>query len=48
VIIDLKHHGQLWEDLEDSLFSDQRADEPRETLEMVKEKLNKKAGERVE
>ena len=47
VIIDLKQHGQLWEDLEDNLIAEQRAGEPRETLEMVKEKL-KNGGKRVE
>lgn len=47
VIIDLKKHGQLWEDLEDSFIADQRADEPRETLETVKEKL-KNGGKGVE
>ncbi|MBL4664751.1 MAG: hypothetical protein JKY23_02150 [Nitrospinaceae bacterium] len=39
VIIDLKQHGQLWEDLEDNLIADQRANEPRETLEAVRKKL---------
>ena len=39
VIIDLKQHGQLWQDLEDNLVADLRANEPRETLETVKEKL---------
>lgn len=47
VIIDLNQHGQLWEDLEDSLIANQRAHEPRETLETVKEKL-KNGGKRVE
>ncbi|MBN4077951.1 hypothetical protein JYT29_01325 [Nitrospina gracilis] len=39
VVIDLKQHGQLWEDLEDNLIADQRANEPRETLEAVRKKL---------
>jgi hypothetical protein len=47
VIIDLKQHGQLWEDLEDCLIADQRAHEPRETLETVREKL-KTGGKWVE
>lgn len=47
VIIDLKQHGQLWEDLEDSLIADQRAHEPHETLETVREKL-KTGGKWVE
>ena len=47
VIIDLKQHGQLWQDLEDNLVADLRANEPRETLETVKEKL-KNGGKLVE
>ena len=47
VIIDLKQHGQLWQDLEDSLIADLRANEPRETLETVREKL-KNGGKLVE
>ncbi len=41
VIIDLKKHGELWEDFYDSLTAKQRADEPRETLESVKKQLAK-------
>ncbi len=39
VIIDLKKHGELWEDFYDSVVALQRADEPRESLESVKERL---------
>ena len=39
VLIDLKEHGELWEDLYDSLTARVRAGEPRESLETVKEHL---------
>ena len=39
VLIDLKEHGELWEDLYDALIAEQRRDEPRESLEEVKERL---------
>ena len=39
VLIDLKRHGELWEDFYDSLVARLRADEPRESLESVKERL---------
>lgn len=39
VLIDLKEHGELWEDFYDSLTARARAEEPRESLETVKEYL---------
>ena len=39
VLIDLMEHGELWEDFYDSLLAQERADEPRESLEEVKQKL---------
>ena len=39
VLIDLKEHGTLWEDLYDALLAEQRRDEPRASLEEVKERL---------
>jgi hypothetical protein len=39
VLIDLKKFGELWEDFYDALIARQRADEPRESLEVVREKL---------
>ena len=42
VLIDLKKHGDLWEDLYDSLTARRRADEPRESLSSVKTRLQKK------
>ena len=41
VLIDLEEHGELWEDFYDSLIARQRAEEPRESLESVKEKLRR-------
>ncbi|HEX5708526.1 MAG TPA: hypothetical protein VFX96_14580 [Pyrinomonadaceae bacterium] len=41
VLIDLKKYGELWEDIYDSIVARQRADEPRETLESVKQRLRK-------
>jgi len=39
VLIDLKKHGELWEDFYDSLTARARAEEPRESLETVKKHL---------
>ncbi len=39
VLIDLREHGALWEDFYDTLLSRTRADEPRESLEEVREQL---------
>ena len=39
VQIDLKKYGELWEDIYDSLIARARADEPRETLESVRQRL---------
>ena len=41
VVIDLKMHGELWEDFYDSVIARQRAGEPRESLESVKKALRK-------
>ena len=42
VIIDLKKHGELWEDFYDSIVTHLRYDEPRESLESVKNRLRKR------
>jgi hypothetical protein len=42
VQIDLKEHGDLWEDFEDTLIAESRANDPRESLESVKNKLKEK------
>jgi len=39
VLIDLKKHGELWEDFYDDLIARSRAQEPRESLEAVKKRL---------
>lgn len=42
VQIALKKFGELWEDFYDNLVAIQRAKEPRESFESVKEKLKRK------
>ncbi len=39
VQIDLKKYGYLWKDFYDTLLAQVRADEPRETLEEVRQRL---------
>lgn len=39
VLIDLKEHGELWEDIYDSLIAKSRINEPRESLEEVRQHL---------
>ncbi|HZG51761.1 MAG TPA: hypothetical protein VEZ40_06465 [Pyrinomonadaceae bacterium] len=39
VLIDLKKYGELWEDFYDGLIAAERADEPRESLEFVRQRL---------
>ena len=39
VQIDLKKYGSLWEDFYDTLVAASRAEEPRETLEEVKQRM---------
>ena len=41
VLIDLKEHGDLWEDIFDMLIAERRAKEPRESLEAVKKRLRR-------
>lgn len=38
-LIDLKEYGELWEDFYDCLTARLRADEPRESLKSVRERL---------
>ena len=42
VLIDLKKHGELWEDFYDGLTVKKRESEPRESLESVKNLLGQK------
>jgi hypothetical protein len=44
VLIDLKEHGELWEDFYDAAVARQRRDEPREPLSEVKRKLGLQRG----
>lgn len=39
VLIDLKRHGDVWEDFYDTLRAKERESEPRESLQDVKEKV---------
>ena len=39
VLIDLKEHGDIWEDFYDTLQAKERESEPRETLKEVKKKV---------
>ena len=42
VQIDLRKHGDIWEDVYDSLTARKRSKEPRESLDSVKERLIKR------
>ena len=42
-MIDLRRHGQLWEDIYDALLVASRADEPRESLDDVKRRLKSRS-----
>ena len=42
VMIDLKKHGELWEDFYDNLTARKRESEPRESFESVKKLLAQK------
>jgi len=47
VQINLKKFGEIWEDFFDNLLARQRADEPRESIDTVKERLKKQGKLRV-
>ena len=42
VLIDLKKHNDVWEDFYDSILVHERADEPRESFDSVKEHILEK------
>ena len=42
VLIDLKRHGEVWEDFSDLLVANERRNEPRESFEDVKALLQRK------
>ncbi|MEK6570334.1 MAG: hypothetical protein AABZ61_03125 [Bacteroidota bacterium] len=41
VLINLKKHGEVWQDFYDTLIARLRAEEPRESLASVKKRLRK-------
>jgi hypothetical protein len=41
VLIDLKRYGALWEDIYDNMLAEKRENEPRETLQSVRERLKR-------
>ncbi len=41
VVIDLRRHGALWEDVYDALLADRRRAEPRESLAQVRRRLER-------
>jgi hypothetical protein len=38
-VLDLEEHGELWEDIYDAWLARSREDEPRESLEDVKQRV---------
>jgi hypothetical protein len=42
VILDLKKHRRLWEDIHDRLLIESRRTEPRESLDQVKKRLTRR------
>jgi len=47
VVIDLRKHAELWEDFYDRAIAESRRHEPRESLESVKAKLEKRRSRRA-
>ncbi|MDQ3021188.1 MAG: hypothetical protein M3R36_11560 [Bacteroidota bacterium] len=43
VVLDLKKYSKIWEDIYDIILSDERAKEPKESYESVKERLKKRS-----
>jgi PHD/YefM family antitoxin component YafN of YafNO toxin-antitoxin module len=39
VLLDLEEWGELWEDIYDNMLAEERADEPTESWDAVKERL---------
>ncbi len=44
VLIDLKRHGDLWEDFYDRAVADARKDESRESIDAVRKRITKHRG----
>ena len=47
VLIDLRKNSELWEDFYDRCIAAERADEPRESFELVKKRLAKRRARRA-
>jgi hypothetical protein len=47
VVIDLKKNPRIWDDFYDRVLAEQRATEPRETLDSVKKKFAKRRRRRT-
>ena len=47
VVINLKKHGTLWEDVYDNWLADKRKHEPRETLQFVRDRLKSQGKLRI-
>ena len=45
-VIDLRRHGRIWEDFYDTIVAESRANEPRESLDFVKQRLRTKRATR--
>jgi hypothetical protein len=41
VLLDLEEWGELWEDIYDGMLAEERADEPTESWDAVKERLRR-------
>jgi PHD/YefM family antitoxin component YafN of YafNO toxin-antitoxin module len=41
VLLDLEEWGELWEDIYDNMLAEERADEPTESWDAVKERLRR-------
>ncbi len=41
VLMDIRKYADLWEDVYDALLAEKRKDEPRESLESVRNRLQK-------
>ncbi|NQT83697.1 hypothetical protein HQ563_11770 [bacterium] len=48
VVIDLRKHGELWEDFYDRAVAEARKNEPRESLDSVKKRIAGQGGMTVE
>lgn len=42
VVLDLNKYSKIWEDMHDIILADERVKEPKESYEIVKQKLGKR------